>query len=197
VGPLELRRDTNPRRCLRVLSVSARRPSVTASGAQREPAPVERIASCRAPSTGTVNEAHRPEARGALRLTDWLGVSRARIRASYFRQKASLGTPTASGVSARPKRGLWVEPAIRRVGGGSRKRERDHDGLGSSTRREIWFAGQDGGECCADRVGGDARDLGLAVEPAEAVLPACMTSVSATSQARSPPTRPWRSSARS
>src|SRR6266545_1344711 len=33
-----------------------------------------------------------------------------------------------------------------------------------------WFAGQDGGECYADRVGGDARDFGLAVEPAEAVL---------------------------
>jgi len=36
---------------LRVLSLTARRPSVTASGAQREPAPVDRIARCRAPST--------------------------------------------------------------------------------------------------------------------------------------------------
>ena len=31
-------------------------------------------------------------------------------------------------------------------------------------------AGPDGGECCPDRLGGDARDLGLAVEPAQAVL---------------------------
>ena len=35
-------------------SVAANRPLVTPSGAQREPAPVERIARCRAPSTGTV-----------------------------------------------------------------------------------------------------------------------------------------------
>jgi hypothetical protein len=36
------------------LSVSAHRPSVTPSGAPREPAPVDRIATDRAPSTGTV-----------------------------------------------------------------------------------------------------------------------------------------------
>jgi hypothetical protein len=62
--------------------------TVTPSGAQRTPAPGDRIATSRAPSTGTVNEAHRPEERGTLRLTDWLGGSQASIRASYFPQTA-------------------------------------------------------------------------------------------------------------
>ena len=47
--------------------------TVTPSGAQREPAPVDRIATSRAPLTGSVNEADRPEESGALRLTPWLG----------------------------------------------------------------------------------------------------------------------------
>jgi hypothetical protein len=44
-----------------------------------------RIATCRAPSTDTVN-AHRPDERGALRLTHWLEVLQAGVRASYFRK---------------------------------------------------------------------------------------------------------------
>jgi hypothetical protein len=35
--------------------------TVMPSRAQREPAPVDRIATCRAPSTGTVDEAHKPD----------------------------------------------------------------------------------------------------------------------------------------
>ena len=40
--------------------------AVTPSRTQREPASLDRMATCRAPSTGTVNEAHRSEKRGAL-----------------------------------------------------------------------------------------------------------------------------------
>jgi hypothetical protein len=39
--------------------------------------------------SSTVNRGTANDERGALRLTDWLGVSQARIRASYFPQKAT------------------------------------------------------------------------------------------------------------
>src|SRR5713226_7036311 len=42
--------------------------------------------------------------------------------------------------------------------------------LGLFGKEREWFAGHDGGECRADRLGGDAGDLGLAVEPTQAVL---------------------------
>ena len=71
-----------------------RRHAVTPSRAQREHAPVDRIATCRAPSTDTVNEAHRPEERGALAALIGSG-SRAGIRASHFPHSA---TRSARGV---------------------------------------------------------------------------------------------------
>jgi hypothetical protein len=85
----------------RPLPVTVPVTTVTPSRAQREPAPLDRIAICRAPSTGTVNEAHGPGERGALRLTHWLAVSQARIRALYFPQSA---TPVVWVVSVRRPR---------------------------------------------------------------------------------------------
>jgi hypothetical protein len=85
------------RRLGRPLPVTVPVTSVTPSRAQREPAPVDRIATSRVPPTGTVNEADRPEARGALRLTHWLAVSQARIRASPFPQNATLAVNDRDG----------------------------------------------------------------------------------------------------
>jgi hypothetical protein len=74
--------------------------TVTPSRAQRDPAPVDRIATSRAPSTGTVNEAHRPEERGALRLTHWLAVSQARIRRRTSRKRRHRVSEAGSRLAA-------------------------------------------------------------------------------------------------
>ena len=74
---------------VRVRSLTVLTVTVTPPRAQREPAPVKRIATFRAPSTATVSEAHRPEERGALPRTQWLGVSQAGIRASHFPHTAT------------------------------------------------------------------------------------------------------------
>jgi len=73
----------------RPLPVTVPVTALTPSRAQREPAPVDRIATSRAPSTNTVTDAHRPEEKGALGRTHWLGVSQAGIRASHFPQSAT------------------------------------------------------------------------------------------------------------
>ena len=48
--------------------------TVTPSRVQREPASLDRIATGRAPSTGTLNEAHQPQQKGALRRTHGLSA---------------------------------------------------------------------------------------------------------------------------
>jgi hypothetical protein len=51
---------------------------------------------------GHLDQAHRLEERGALRLTHWLGVSQARVRASYFRKLRDLiGVGLVSGFRRR------------------------------------------------------------------------------------------------
>src|SRR2546427_9172455 len=80
----------------RLLRVRVPLTTITPSRAQREPAPVERSARCRAPSTGTIKRPIDPR-RGALRVTHWLAVSQARIRASYFPQNATLAVNDRDG----------------------------------------------------------------------------------------------------
>ena len=59
------------------------------SPVQREPAPEERIGTCRAPPTAPALRPTDPRRPGALRRTHRLGVSRAGIRASHFPQFAT------------------------------------------------------------------------------------------------------------
>ena len=64
LGPLRESKAARP------LPVTVPVTAVTPSRAQREPAPLDRIATCRAASTGTVIEADRPAEKGALRRPD-------------------------------------------------------------------------------------------------------------------------------
>jgi hypothetical protein len=117
----------------RPLGVTGPVTTVTPSRAQREPGPVDRIATCRAPSPGTLNEAHRPEERGALRLTHRLGFSpeSGRRTSRNLRQAGRPGLESSSpllGAATREVRStairLPMPPCARACRRGARPRGR-------------------------------------------------------------------------
>ncbi len=67
-----------------------------ASRARRESASLDRIATSRAPSTDTVNEAHRPEEKGALRRTHCARALSGRGGASGRRPRPALSVQAGS-----------------------------------------------------------------------------------------------------
>jgi hypothetical protein len=78
------------RRGLRVHSVTVPATAAMPSRAQREPAPVDGIATCRAPSTGTVNEAHRHEEKARFPHSTARGLA-ARRRTSRKGRRLDCG----------------------------------------------------------------------------------------------------------
>jgi hypothetical protein len=118
------------------------------SRAQREPASLDRIAACRVPSSGTVNEPDQPEGKGALRRTHCaraLAGPRRRKR-SAFRVSPSAGSTTRWRDRQNRDRYRMVTPLTRERGGS--RAPSDLDMLNPQSRASRLRAGS---ACCHRR----------------------------------------------